>query len=147
MISKALPTLCLCILFSTGYAQIKDKIKGDRYVTVKESPINSFNRIVVKDELQVSLIEGSEASVFVEADENLHEVIQFTVADSTLHFTTNKRITSAKKVSIKVTYTKTLKQIETFDDSEVSSLTSINLDELVLMNSAKVETKWRRLIS
>lgn len=132
---KALITLVACCLFSASYAQSKQKIKGNRNVTVSETPINSFNRIVVGEEFKVDLIEGQEAEVFIETDENLQEVIKFNVADSTLYFSSSKRITTFKKMSIKVTYTRSLKQIEVQENGEVSSLTSLDLDELTLVNS------------
>lgn len=122
-------------LLSTSYAQKKEKIKGNRNVTVKETMLQDFNRIVLNDKFKIEVIEGSEAKIFVETDENLHDIIQFAVADSTLSFDTSKRITSSKKINIKVTYTNTLKHIETLDASEISSLTSINLPEVNLTNS------------
>lgn len=135
MIKKALLTLSAILLFTTTYSQNNDKIKGSRNVTSNETPINSFNRIVVSEDFKIDLIEGTEAKVFVEADDNLHDVIVFQVADSTLRFSTSKRITTRKKISIKVSYTKALKYIETIDQGEISSLTSINLDEVILKHS------------
>jgi len=135
MIKKALLTLSAILLFTTTCSQNNDKIKGSRNVTSNETPINSFNRIVVSEDFKIDLIEGTEAKVFVEADDNLHDVIVFQVADSTLRFITSKRITTRKKISIKVSYTKALKYIETIDQGEISSLTSINLDEVILKHS------------
>ena len=134
MTKKALLTLCFCLLAMATYSQ-KDKIKGSKNVTTQETRINSFNRIVVGEKFKVDLIEGDEASVFIEADDNLHDVIKFNVADSTLYFSTSMRITTSRKMNIKVTYTNTLKQIETLENGEVSSLTSINLDDIVLVHS------------
>jgi hypothetical protein len=116
-------------------AQKKEKIKGDRNVTVKETPIDAFNKIVVNDKFKVDIIEGAEAKVFIETDDNLHDIIQFSVTDSVLNFNTTKKITSSKKMSIKVTYSNILKHIETLNDAEISSLTSINLSEVTLTNS------------
>lgn len=135
MVRKVLLISILSLFVSVSFAQKKEKIKGDRNVTSKETNINSFNRIVVGEKFKIDLIEGSSASVFVEADDNLHDVIDFSVTDSVLSFKTSKKITSSKKLNIKVVYTKTLKQIETMDAGEISSLTSLNLDEVVLINS------------
>ena len=135
MMKKALIILFVSLLFSNSYAQKKEKIKGSRNVTVSETNINSFNRIIVGEDFKIDLIEGQQASVFIEADDNLQDVIKFSVADSTLSFQTSRNITTFKKMNIKVTYTRALKQIETLDNAEVSSLTSINLDEITLMHS------------
>ena len=51
------------------YGQKKDKIKGNRNVTSQQTPINSFNKIVVGEDFYVDIIEGQQASVFVETDE------------------------------------------------------------------------------
>lgn len=133
MLKRASMLIALFIV-TFGYAQKKEKIKGNKLVTTQETMINSFNRIVVGEKFEISLIEGDEASVEIETDDNLHEVIKFNVADSTLYFETTRRITSKKELNIKVTYTNTLKQIETKDNGEVSSLTSINNDEMTLVH-------------
>jgi len=133
---KKMLLLAVVILCNTlVYGQKKEKIKGDRNVTARETPINSFNKIVVGENFNIDIIVGNEASVFVETDDNLHDIIKFNVADSTLSFQTIKKITSSKKLSIKVVYTNTLKSIETIESGEISSLTSINLDNLELKNS------------
>ena len=117
------------------YSQKKERIKGNRNVTTQETPINSFNKIVVGEDFYVDIIEGEQASVFIEADDNLHDVISFTVADSVLTFQTSKKITTRKKLSIKVIYTTTLKTIETANNGEISSLTSINLDNVTVKST------------
>jgi hypothetical protein len=135
MFKNALLIILTLSCITTSVSQSKEKIKGDRNVTSKETRIDAFNRIIVGEDFKIDLIEGVQSSVFIETDENLHEVIEFTVADSTLNFQTSKSITSSKKINIKVIYTKKLKQIETFEDGEVSSLTSINLNKVILKNT------------
>lgn len=135
MFKNALLIILTLSCTTTSVSQSKEKIKGDRNVTSKETRIDAFNRIIVGEDFKIDLIEGVQSSVFIETDENLHEIIEFTVADSTLNFQTSKSITSSKKINIKVIYTKKLKQIETFEDGEVSSLTSINLNKVILKNT------------
>ncbi|WP_347925121.1 DUF2807 domain-containing protein [Pontimicrobium sp. SW4] len=128
--------LALILLYNTAvFAQKKEKIKGNKNVTTQETPINSFNKILVGEDFFIDIIEGESASIFIEADDNLHDIIQFNVADSVLSFKTTKKITSSKKLSIKVIYTTSLKNIETIDDGEISSLTSINLDDVSVKSS------------
>jgi len=135
MLKNALLIVFIIGCITTSFSQKKEKIKGDRNVTSRDTNINSFNRIIVGEDFKIDIIEGSEASVFIETDDNLHDIVKFTVADSTLSFQTTKNITSKKKLSIKVIYTHTLKQIETFENGEISSLTSIDLDKVVLKNT------------
>lgn len=131
---NALLTVCLSFFVMAAYCQ-KDKIKGSKNVTVHETDIDAFNRIVIGEKFKIDLIEGSEPSVYVEADDNLHDIIQFEVVDSTLIFNTSMRITTSRKMNIKVTYTSALKQIETLENGQVSSLTSLNIDDLVLVHT------------
>lgn len=135
MLKNALLIVFLIGCISTGLSQAKEKIKGDREVTSKETKLNAFNRIIVGEDFKIDIIEGTQASVFVETDDNLHDIIKFDVKDSTLTFNTSHKITSSKKINIKVIYTRALKQIETFGDGEISSLTSVNLDKVILKNT------------
>lgn len=135
MLKNALLIVFIIGCISTGLSQSKEKIKGDREVTSKETKLNAFNRIIVGEDFKIDIIEGSQASVFVETDDNLHDIIKFDVKDSTLTFNTSHKITSSKKINIKVIYTRALKQIETFEDGEISSLTSVNLDKVILKNT------------
>lgn len=135
MLKKILLIVFLIISLTDSYSQKKERIKGNRNVTSRETVINPFNRLSIGEDFKVDIIEGLEPSVFIETDDNLHDVIKFGVVDSTLTFNTEKNITSKKQLSIKIIYTKTLKQIETFENSEISSLTSVNLDEVILKNT------------
>jgi len=135
MLKNALLIVFIIGCISTGLSQSKEKIKGDREVTSKETKLNAFNRIIVGEDFKIDIIEGTQASVFVETDDNLHDIIKFDVKDSTLTFNTSHKITSSKKINIKVIYTRALKQIETFEDGEISSLTSVNLDKVILKNT------------
>lgn len=135
MLKKVLLFTLVTFLSFSAFGQKKERIKGNRNVTTNETPINSFNKILVNEDFYVDIIEGEQASVFIEADDNLHDVIQFAVADSVLTFNSSKKITTRKKLSIKVIYTTTLKEIETTDNGEISSLTSINLDNVIVKSS------------
>ena len=135
ILKKGLLLTFVLLLSTVTQAQKKEKIKGNKNVTTQETPISSFSKIIVGEDFFIDIIEGESASVFIEADDNLHDVIQFNVADSVLSFKTTKNITSSKKLSIKVIYTTSLKEIETNDDGEISSLTSINLDDVSVKSS------------
>ena len=121
-------------LTSTAYisAQTDDKIKGDRIVTIKQTYIDPFNKIVVGEDFSVEIIYNSKASVEVEADSNLHEYILFEVVGGTLKFSTSKKITSSKRMNIKVNYTDGLENIEVLENGEIRSLTSLELKNATL---------------
>ncbi|WMI67722.1 GIN domain-containing protein [Mangrovimonas sp. YM274] len=138
--NKILLTLCIGIGFIlTASGQSDDKIKGDRNVTIKQTYIDAFNKIIVGEDFSIEIIYNSKPSVEIETDSNLHEVILFEVKDSTLVFSTSKKITSKKKMHITVNYSHDLKHIEVKDDGEIRSLTSLELKDTSLktMGSAR----------
>jgi len=132
--------IIIALVFSMNFtffvsAQDDDKIKGDRNVTIKQTYIDPFNKIVVGEDFYVEVIYNKKPSVEVEADDNLHEFITFEVKDSVLVFKTTKKIVSSKKMSIKVNYGDEFQNIETRDDAEVRSLTSLELKNATLKTS------------
>lgn len=132
--------IIITLLFSISFtffvsAQDDDKIKGDRNVTIKQTYIDPFNKIVVGEDFYVEVIYNKKQSVEVEADDNLHEFISFEVKDSVLTFKTTKKIVSSKKMSIKVNYGDEFQKIETRDDAEIRSLTSLELKNASLKTS------------
>lgn len=117
----------------SGYAQ--EKIKGDRNVTIEQTYVDNFNTIIVGNNLNIQIVYNSRTSVEVEADSNLHEVIQFEVLNGVLNLTTSQQITSSKKVLLTINYNENLQHIEARDDAEVRSLTSLELKEVSLKTS------------
>lgn len=114
-----------------GNAQ-KEKIKGDRNVTIKQTYLDSFNTLVIKDNFEVQLVYNSKTSVEIETDNNLHEAITVGVSDGTLVIETPYRIASKKKLVITVNYSDDLSTITLYDSAEVRSLTSMELENLNL---------------
>ena len=120
---------------SVTSAQDEDKIKGDRNVTIKQTYIDPFNKIIVGEDFSVEIIYNSKPSVEIETDDNLHQYIEFGVTAGVLTFKTTKRITSSKKMNIKVNYGDGLESIETKEDGEIRSLTSLELKNTTLKTS------------
>lgn len=109
-----------------------EKIKGDRNVTIKQTYIDPFETIIVDGDFEIEIVYNSKPSVEIETDDNLHDVIQFQVTNGTLTFAETMRITSKKELRITVNYGDGLKHIETRGDSEIRSLTSMELGDTVL---------------
>jgi hypothetical protein len=120
-------------------AQDDEKVKGDRNVTIKQTYIDPFNSIVVGEDFTVEIIYNRKESVEVETDDNLHDYIKFEVIDSVLTFKTTKKITSSKRMNIKVNYGDHLKHIEVKEDAEVRSLTSLELKNATLKTSGSAK--------
>jgi hypothetical protein len=133
---KSLITLVLCaLLFSISQAQNPDKIKGNRLVSIVNTEINSFHTIALDEDFKVDFIYNKIPSVEIETDENLHEFIEFFTRDSILYFNHTKKITSKKKLNIKVMYDDFLQHFQTTDKSELNGLTPIDLTNGTLNTS------------
>lgn len=136
--TKRLLSIVLITLFTTSTFS-QDKIKGNKRVTTIETEVNSFNKIVVGEKFTINFMKDDVASVEVKTDENLHDIIHFSVTDSVLKFKTTKRITSSKKMEILVRYTNVLKEIELKDNAELNSVNTVDIIGIVLKinNNAK----------
>lgn len=124
-------SLALITLFSTSILA-QEKIKGNKNVTTIETEVNSFNKIVIGEKFKISFMKDDVASVEIKTDENLHDVIQFSVADSVLKFKSLKRITSRRAMEITVRYTDVLKEIELNDNAELNSVNTVDNIGIVL---------------
>jgi len=124
--------LLMIVATPIATAQSAEKIKGDRNVTIKQTYIDDFHSIVVDGDFSIEVVYNSKPSVNVEADDNLHEVIQFNVVDGVLTFVETIRISSKKKLNITVNYSDGLHTIETRGDGEIRSLTSMELGDVTL---------------
>ncbi len=118
------------LLTSFVFAQKKDKIKGSKIVTLEQKQIESFTGIEVNDNIEVMLIKGSECGIEIEADDNLHDVLDFSLNGSTLRIATLKDIISSKKLSVRITYTSDFKLVVAKNESQVTSLSDIEIDAI-----------------
>jgi hypothetical protein len=132
MNNKLFFSLLLLSFQTLLFSQDSDKIKGDRNVTIKQTYVDDFESITVTDDFSIDLIYNSKPSIEVEADDNLHEVIEFAVVDKALTISALKRITSKKTLKITVNYGESLANISVKNDSEIRSLTSMELGSVSL---------------
>jgi len=126
--------LLFAIIFTSTIvsAQKKEKIKGSNIVTVENKEIGEFENIEVSDNLEIFLFKGDKSAIEVEADDNLHSEIEFKLSGNTLFIKTIKDITSAKKTSVRVTYTDQFKMLIARDKSKITSLSDLNLSEFTI---------------
>lgn len=125
--------LLITLAYGTvGFSQDDDKVKGDRNVTIKQTYVDNFTTIIVGEDFEVELYYNSKPSVEIETDDNLHEYIAVEVIDSVLTFKTTKDIRSKKTLKIKVNYSSGFSHIETRENAEIRSLTSLELNDASL---------------
>lgn len=124
---KALLIFTLFIATNIAFGQKKDKIKGSKIVTIEKKKIENFNSLEVSDELEITLVKGTECGLEIEADDNLHEAIAIEVANNNINISTTKDIISAKKVSIRITYTDAFTSVTSKNESSVIALSELDL--------------------
>lgn len=120
--------LFLLILTSSFcFAQKKEKVKGSRIVKMEQKQVESFQSVEVEDNLEVFLVKGNECGLEIEADDNLHEFIDYKVSGNNLRISTTRDINSFKKLSVRVTYTSSLNLVITKHETNVTVLSDIDL--------------------
>ena len=113
-----------------------DGVKGDGNVITKKRKIsNDFSRIEVSRGLDLYLTKSKNVSLEVEADENLHELIETNVRDGVLKITCSRNIWSAssKKIHLNVDH---LNGIAVNSGAEVMTRNTFESDELRLSVSS-----------
>lgn len=127
-------TALLLLLFVTTFtfAQKREKIKGSKIVTTSIKEVGSFNAIEVDDNIEVYLERGEKNEIKIEADDNLHDIIGMDLRENTLRLYTNKESTIFKKLSVRVTYTKSLNKVITKNEAIVYAIQELQLDDITM---------------
>ncbi|NJB36237.1 GIN domain-containing protein [Croceivirga sp. JEA036] len=110
---KNLKAYSVCLLLLTSYsllAQKKPKIKGNRVVTEVSGDLEAFNTIELRDDLEIILKKSFSEGYKITADDNLVDIIELEVQDSSLVISSYYDIKSSKKLEIEIGF-KTLKSI------------------------------------
>lgn len=132
---KKLFLICTIILgVSVSFAQKKEKIKGSKIVTVTIKELETFNTVEVEDNLEVFFVKGDKPSIEIEADDNLHDAVSYTVQGTNLKLTSLKEVSSAKKFAVRVNYTESLKSITARHESKLNALAELTLSDIAVKN-------------
>lgn len=132
---KKITLLFLLVLTSSIiYGQKKEKIKGSKIVTLSIKKIENFENIDVEDNLEIYLVKADSASMEIEADDNLHDIINYTVLGNTLRINSLKDVYGEKKFSIRINYTDNLKLITAKHDTKIHALADLELDDITIKN-------------
>ncbi|EAZ95844.1 hypothetical protein FBBAL38_00455 [Flavobacteria bacterium BAL38] len=124
----------LLFLTSIAVAQKKEKIKGSKIVTVSVKETPSFENIEINDNFEIFLVKGEKSSIEIEADDNLHDIINYEVAGGTLRITSLRDVSGAKKFAIRINYTSELKLITAKNESSIHALADLELDNITIKN-------------
>lgn len=126
--------LVALVVTSLSFSQKKEKIKGSKIVTVAVKEINNFENIEVNDNFEVFLVKSTKPSIEIEADDNLHEIINFEVTGNTLKINTVKEPFSYKKFAVRINYSNDLQLITARNEVAIKALADIELDKITIKN-------------
>jgi hypothetical protein len=104
---KSAVYLVLIVLVITGqscYFEFAESINGNGNVRSEERSIDDFDGLKVSSGIDVFIKQGSEVSLMLEADENLHDAIETEVINNTLKIYTSKRIRKARAMKVYLVY-------------------------------------------
>jgi hypothetical protein len=96
--------IALVIVGQSCYFEPIESIYGNGNVISEERSIDDFDGLKVSSGIDVLIKQGSEVSLTLEADENLHEAIKTEVIDNTLKIYTSKRIRKARAMKVYLVY-------------------------------------------
>jgi hypothetical protein len=136
---KSLKSLAIAIFIlgisSTISGQFWRTVEGHGNVTKEDRKTDSFTGLKVSSGIDVYLRQGSDESVTVEADENLHEYILTEVRGGVLNVYSEYNIRHAEKKRVYVTM-KEVNSVKTTSAGDVIGEGTINSDRLELSASS-----------
>lgn len=132
LMKKSTALLLLLCVTTLTFAQKREKIKGSKIVTTSIKEVGSFDALEVDDNIEVYLEQGEKNEIKIEADDNLHDIIGMDLREKTLRLYTNKESSIFKKLSVKVTYTKSLNKVITKNEAIVYAIQELQLDDITM---------------
>lgn len=125
-------SVLLLLLFAStlALAQKNEKIKGSKIVTIVQKEIGEFDSLEVSDNIEVYLDRGEKSELKIEADDNLHDIINIDLSSNTLRINTSKKAINYKKLIVRVTYTNELKRITSKNSAIINAIQEIQLNEI-----------------
>lgn len=127
------------LLVSITFGQTKEKIKGSRIVTQSVIEIENFTSIELEDNFEIILSKADKPSLEIAADDNLHDVINTAIVNGNLKIASLKDVSRAKKFSVRINYTDSLNFILAKNETKISSLNTVELNNLTVKAYGKSE--------
>jgi len=126
-------TTVLVILFMIPlFMSAQDKLKGNKIVITENREISPFEKIVIKDKIEVEIIQGNETFVKVETDENIQFAVLTEVKGNTLTISLSNKIIKRKLLKVYIGINNRINEISTSDKVDITSNGILNLDHLIL---------------
>ncbi|GAA0871875.1 hypothetical protein GCM10009117_10210 [Gangjinia marincola] len=115
-------------------------VRGTGEVTRITQNVPTFNSIKASAGMNVFLTQGNDQKVVVEANENLHEIIDVYVKEEALIVTTKENISFADARDVYVTFTE-INSITATSGSDVSANEPLRIQTLQLVSTSGADIK------
>ena len=133
---KTLTKITALLLLVVTSSCMFDGVKGNRIVKTSNRNISSdFEAISVSNGIDVYLTMGSSTSLKLEADENLHDIIETRLEGETLVITSTENIGRAESKTIRLTF-RSIERIKSTSGSDVYSTNTIRVEDLELKSTS-----------
>ena len=127
---KAVYKIIAILILITTTSCFFDGVKGNGNVVTKKRNISSdFVRLEASAGIDVNVTDNGESALVVEADENLHDLIETEVRNGTLFISTNRNIWSARSKTVHVSVEKLL-EIRVSSGAKITTENTLNADDL-----------------
>ncbi|RVU92061.1 DUF2807 domain-containing protein [Flavobacterium columnare] len=129
---KKISLLFISLMTTITFSQNKERIKGTKMIKTEKYGTESFEEIEIEDNLEVYLVKAEKNAIEIEADDNLHDVIDRKIYGKTLRLNTNKEIATYKKIDVRVFYTDSLKLINVKHHAKLNAFNDLNVKKLTI---------------
>jgi len=120
--------------------QIRRTVTGNKEVVRHDREAGNFTGLRVSSGIDVYLKQGSDETISVEADENLHEYILTEIRDGVLHVFTEVNIRQAEMKRVYVTM-KDIRSLRTSSAGDIIGETPVKSDDLELSATSAGDIK------
>lgn len=114
------------------FSSCMHSVAGNGIVVAKKAEVNSFSKIKIGGAFEVSLKQGTDPSLTIEADENLHELIETKVEGSTLVVKLKEHVRKAEKLQLNITFS-------TLDEIDIAGAVSLWCENQIEVPSLEIE--------
>ena len=114
------------------YMASQEKLKGNKIVVTENREISPFEKIIIKDKIDVEIIQGNETFVKVETDENIQFAVLTEVKGNTLTISLSHKITRRKLLKVYISVNDLINEISTSDRADITSNGILNFDRLTI---------------
>jgi len=128
---KKIVLVLLALVSLSVFGQKKQKIKGNREVLIKKFTVPSFSALEVGEKFEIGLEKTTDTTrVVIETDDNLFDVIHFSVEDGVLKFSTSMEIVKKKRLKITLYVPEHFDQIRLIEKGKVYSEEELTFDNM-----------------